>query len=338
MGGGKHYLIQFVLTLPPLQTSSSPSPSPSPSPTYGAPCTRGAHSLTGSGKKHLFQQFENHDSRGAPTTSMGWRSQPQGTGRCFGCPQPRAAAGAAALGGPPPSRRDPRRILTRQPAAAASIARMALPPLQDEVGVGPLGDPQRVGQQHLLGVHPHVPGRRGRTHNGAAGRLLHTPARAGAHSRTRSPARPPAPRRKATSAAGGPRRPGRNKDPAGGRGGRRGRGHREQHPPRAPSREPAAADAQACSPQPGRGPGRREEREAEEVVSLRLGIRLGGGRGCGLPGLLGPRGVGLGCGCSRGADRNSGPPRSRAAQSPGGRRSHPRRSPAPAGRTLRRRE
>lgn len=117
-------------------------------------------------------------------------AQPQGTGRCFGGPQPRAAARAAALGGPPPSRRDRPRILTSQAAAAASIARMPLPPLQDEVGVGPLGDPQRVGQQHLLWVHPHIPGRRGRTHNGAAGRLLHTPARTGAHSRTRSPARP----------------------------------------------------------------------------------------------------------------------------------------------------
>lgn len=43
-------------------------------------------------------------------------------------------------------------------------------------------------------------------------------------------------------------------------------------------------------------------------MALSLGIRLGGGRGCGLHELLGPRGVGragLGCGCSRGADQNS---------------------------------
>lgn len=83
------------------------------------------------------------------------------------------------------------------------------------------------------------------------------------------------------------------------------------------------------------------------MVSLSLGIRLGGAQGCGLPELLRPRGVGragLGRGCSRGADRNSGPPRSRAAPGPGGPRALTLRvgtsrtrgeAQLPAGRTLR---
>lgn len=58
-------------------------------------------------------------------------------------------------------------VLTRQSAAAAPVAPVALPPLQDEVGVGPLGDPQCVGQQHLLGIYPHGPGGRGQWHKGA---------------------------------------------------------------------------------------------------------------------------------------------------------------------------
>lgn len=44
--------------------------------------------------------------------------------------------------------------LTRQAAPLA----VAPPPLQEEEGVGPLGDPQRVGQQHLLGGQPHDEG------------------------------------------------------------------------------------------------------------------------------------------------------------------------------------
>lgn len=58
--------------------------------------------------------------------------------------------------------------LTRQ-SPAASIAAVPLPPLQDEVGVGPLRHPQRVGQQHLLGVHPHAPAAdKGRAPRGAS--------------------------------------------------------------------------------------------------------------------------------------------------------------------------
>lgn len=198
---------------------------------------------------------------------------------------------------PHPSRRDRPRVLTRQSAATASVARVPLPPLQDEVGVGPFGDPQCVGQQHLFWVHPHVPRHRGRTHKGAAGRLLHTLARTGAHPRAH--ARPPARwvrRRKATSPAGGLRRRDHNKAPAGGPGRRRGRGHREQHPLHgaAASREPAAAEAQALGstarPQPTAAGG--GEREEEEVLWLRLGIRLGGVQGCGLREQLRPRGEG----------------------------------------------
>lgn len=135
---------------------------------------------------------------------------------CGGGGQPRAAGGAAELR-PAPLPRDPRRLLTRQSAAAASVARVPLPPLQDEVGVGPLGDPQRVGQQHLLWVHPHGPRRRGRTHNGAAGRLLHTPARTGAHPRAhaRPPARPLGAAAESGLSGGRPAAPGPPQSPRG---------------------------------------------------------------------------------------------------------------------------
>lgn len=224
---------------------------------------------------------------------------------------------------------------------------MPLPPLQDEVGVGPLGDPQRVGQQHLLWVHPHIPGRRGRTHNGAAGRLLHTPARTGAHSRTRSPARP-APRRKAPSAAGSPRRPGRNKAPAGGRGGRRGRGHSEQHPPRAPPPPPPASPRPqtprpaARSPAAAQGGGRTRKwcREVSGSGSA-VGKAAGYTRGFG-PAVWAE----LAWGAAAPAAPTQTPGR-RGLEQPRAleataryhsarNHSHPRRSPAlPAGRTLR---
>lgn len=93
----------------------------------------------------------------------------------------------------------------------------------------------------------------------------------------------------------------------------------------------AAADAQARRPQPGRGPARREERE-EEALRLSPGVRLRGGQGFGRRERLRPRAVGragLGRRCRRGADRSSGPPRARAAQSPRGHRALTLRVGAP---------
>lgn len=85
----------------------------------------------------------------------------------------------------------PRPALPGTPAAAAAltcqspaaaIASVPLPPLEDEVGVGPLRHPQGVRQQHLLGVHPHAPspdkGRPGRPAACGARWLTHAPSAA----------------------------------------------------------------------------------------------------------------------------------------------------------------
>ena len=177
------------------------------------------------------------------------------------CPQPRTAGGAAAL--PAPTRRDRPQVLTRQSAAAASIARVPLPPLQDEVRVGSLGDPQRVGQQHLLGVHPHVPWRRELPYNRAAGRVRHAPARSPGHTRARPPARQLGAAAESDFTRGRPAGPGPQRSPRG----RPGRTARTRAPRAASSprrrRLPRARGRRLpgpSAPPPGRGPRQREER------------------------------------------------------------------------------
>lgn len=122
---------------------------------------------------------------------------------------------------------------------------------------------------------------RGQTHNGAASRLLHTPARTGAHPGPHaSPPTRKVRRPEATSPAGGPRRPGHSGAPAGGRGGRRGRGHREQHPRRgAAASRPAHAQARrpAARPRPpaagGAGGGGSGAAQARDPARGRAGPR-----------------------------------------------------------------
>lgn len=139
-----------------------------------------------------------------PPVRAGRRPSPE-TGRRPGCPQPGPRAEPPAVP-----------ILTRQSAAATPVAPVALPSLQNEVGVGSLGDPQRVGQQHLLWIHPHGPGGRGQSHKEAR-----TLARSPGHTRALPPVGA-GPRR--PSAGCGPRLPARDKDPAGSGERRRGSG------------------------------------------------------------------------------------------------------------------
>lgn len=168
--------------------------------------------------------------------------------------------------GPPPVPRGRPRVLTRQSAAAASIARVPLPPLQDEVGVGPLGDPQRVGQQHLFWVHPHVPGRRGRTHNGRrVSFCTHRRARARTPGQTR--ARPPARcgSRKRLQQPAARAAPATTKPPraAGDDGEDAGTASCILSAALPPPASPRPQTPRPAAPQPGRGSRRREEREEE---------------------------------------------------------------------------
>lgn len=304
--GEKQHRIQF------LKADTTPTPDWLVSIPITITLLRGAQSLAGSEKKHLLQQFENHDSRGVPTINQ---SETGGS-----APRYRAVRRAPAAQGrgprrsarrPPPSRRDAPRILTSQPAAAASITRMPLPPLQDEVGVGPLGDPQRVGQQHLLWVHPHIPGRRGRTHNGAAGRLLHTPTRTGALSRTRSRPHPGGKRLQQRAARGAPattkppRAAGEDGEDAGTVSSILPARRRRRLPRARGRRRPGLPPAARPRPRAAGGAGGGGSGVAK---SRAPGSGSAVDPGCGLHELLRPRGVGragLGCGCSRGADHRT---------------------------------